>query len=293
MSARASVRTLVLATAVVWLFAANHAIAQTPPAAPDAEQRLKALEDKMDRVLKLMEARTAPLPAKGSAASAIEAARDKVKAELQAKEAEHTEFRRKSPYMNTPDAGKSLSLIVERLGKIEGRRSELRIKMLEIADQLARVERAYKNGGAENGNKAALHVIRAMGINAKGLDEHPAETIIEQLDRERKKLVTSRSEKDPGVGDVDIAIALVRKIYAGREGPDAREYINMMKEEINDLSTRIMTLENMVDAETKTAREMTNFQGNEDRLLREIGGLRNRLKVLDSLLSGDEVQKPK
>jgi hypothetical protein len=291
MSAHVSVRTFVLAAAVAWLFAASHAIAQTPPAAADAEKRLRALEDKMDRVLKLMEARTAPLPAKGTAASAVEAARDKVKAELQAKEEERREFVRNSPFPMVMDTGKNP--ILERLGKIETRRSELRIKMLEMSDQLARVERAYKNGGPEKGNKAALHVVRAMGINARGLDEHPAENIIEQLDRERKKLVTARGEKDPGVADVDGAIALVRKIYAGRDGADARDYINTMKEEINDLATRIQTLDNMIEAETKTAREMNVYQVRDDQLRREIDGLRNTLKALDSLLTADESQKPK
>jgi predicted nucleic acid-binding Zn-ribbon protein len=282
MSAHVSVRTFVLAAAVAWLFAASHAIAQTPPAAADAEKRLRALEDKMDRVLKLMEARTAPLPAKGTAASAVEAARDKVKAELQAKEEQVPKW----PF--PPANGAWNNVFAERLGKIESRRSELRIKMLEMADQLGRIEKAYK----EN-NKAALFVIKAMGIKITGLDENPANGIIRSLDRERQKLVTNRGEKHPSVADVENVIALVRKIYAGREGTDVQDYIKMMKEEVADLGTRIETLTSLIDSETKTMREMNHYQAAEDRIRREIDGLRNTLKVLDSLLIADESQKPK
>jgi hypothetical protein len=291
MSARHSVRTLILAAAVGWLFAVSSTTAQAPPAAPDAEQRLKALEDKMDRVLKLMEAKTAPQMAKGTAAEAVEAARDKVKAELRANEQKHRDFVQRSPFPTSTDGRKSP--VLERLAKIEARRSELRIKMMEMADQLARVEKAYKDGGPEKGNKAALQVIRAMGIKVHGLDDQPVENIIERLDRERKRLVTARGEKDPGVADVDAAKALVRKIYEGRDASDARDYINTMKEEISELSTRIVTLDNMIDAESKTMREMSIYQITEDRFRSEINGLRNTLKVLDSLLTSDEPQKPK
>ena len=50
-------RTVPIVAAACLLLASSHTIAQTPPAAPGAEQRLKALEDKMDRVLKILEPR--------------------------------------------------------------------------------------------------------------------------------------------------------------------------------------------------------------------------------------------
>jgi hypothetical protein len=287
MSAQHSVRTLILAAAAVWLVAANHTTAQAPPAASDAEQRLKALEDKMDRVLKLMEARPAPV----TAAAAINAARDRVKVELQAKEKEYADFRAKSPFPRGPIGG--ISPLLERLGKIEGRRSDLKIKMAEMDDQLGRVEKAYKDGGQEKGNKAALQVIRSLGIKVHGLDDQSAENIIERLDRERKRLVMARGEKDPGVTGVDAAITLVRKIYAGRDDSDARDYINTMKDEISDMATRVSSLDNMIDAETKTAREMNYFQVKDEQLRLEVDGLRNKFKILDSLQAADDVQKPK
>jgi hypothetical protein len=293
MSAHVSVRTYILAAAVAWLFAGSHAIAQAPPAAADAEKRLRALEDKMDRVLKLMEARTAPLPAKESSVAAINAARDRVKAELQAKENERQQFQRLNPVGTGNEISRSKTILAERIAKIDSRRSELRIKLLEMVDQLARIEKAYKDGGKDKGNKAALFVIRALAANPKILDEHPAEDITERLELQRKKVVAAHGERDPGVADVDSAIALVRKIYAGRDGPDARDYITLLKEEIADLSTRTATLDNMIDAETKKAREMIVFQAEDDRFRNEIDGLRNTLKVLDSLLTADESQKPK
>ena len=44
-------RLVVLSAAVGLLLAAGHTTAQVPPAEPGYDKRLKALEDKMDRVL--------------------------------------------------------------------------------------------------------------------------------------------------------------------------------------------------------------------------------------------------
>ncbi len=288
-------RTVLLTAAACLLLASSHTPAQAPPAVPEADQRLKALENKMDRVLKLLEVRSAPVPARGTAASAIEVAQNAVLAELRAKAKEREDFQKQLP------AGARTwmtehgwtSGYAEQIGKLEVRRSELRIKMGEMTYQLARVKKAYKEGGRENGNTAALHVIKAMGIQANGIEENPADIIIEQLGRERKKLVTGRGEKDQLVADVDRATALVRKIYAGKDALDAQEYMRLMQEEVSDLATRIETLTNTIDAETRKAQEANGLQARDEQLLREIDGLRNKLKVLNSLLAGDGAQKAK
>jgi hypothetical protein len=92
---------------------------------------------------------------------------------------------------------------------------------------------------------------------------------------------------------VDSAKKLIQKIFAGRKGANAQDYIKAMKEQITNLSARVDTLDKMIDAESKTAREMGLFQIEEDRLRSNIDSLRNTLKVLDSLLTGDESPKRK
>ena len=45
------------------------------------------------------------------------------------------------------------------------------------------------------------------------------------------------------------AIALIKRIYLVNDDDDARATINALKEEIADLSTLILTMDKMVDAE--------------------------------------------
>ena len=245
----------------------------------------------MDRVLKLLEAKTAPLPAKATTASAIEAARDKVKAKLQEKEDEYTEFRRGSSLL--PVAAKGMNPVIERLGKIEARRVSCGSRCRRWLTSLPGSRRRTRTAARKKATKRLCESSCSLVSMPRRVDGDSAEIIIERLDRERKKLATARGEKEPGVADVDSAIALVRKIYAGKEGPDARDYINTMKDEIGDLSTRLFALDNIIDAEAKTAREMNLFQVKDERMRHEIDGLRNKIKVLDSLLADDEAQKPK
>ena len=46
----------------------------------------------------------------------------------------------------------------------------------------------------------------------------------------------------------------------------------------------------MIEAENEVAGELHAFQGKDETLSREIGALKNTLKVLDSLLSADQAQ---
>lgn len=144
------------------------------------------------------------------------------------------------------------------------------IKTFDI--QIAEVE---KNIGAER-------------VPSAGTD------ILVQLNLQRRLLVAANGDKDPRVKDVDDAISLIQKIYPGTDPGDVvKMTIQTMKDEINDVGTRIFTLDNMIEAETKSLRELHAFQGKDETLSREIGALKNTLKVLDSLLRADQAQKPK
>jgi hypothetical protein len=275
------VRAYLSTAAAVCLIANSFASAQTPPAAAESEQRLKALEDKMDRVLKALEARPTPQPPATSTPEAMRAARDVVRAALKAKMDEYQEFVRNSPVKDT-NRGRT-RVFAERLGKYEARRSELKIKRQEMTDQLARIENALK----EQGNQAAGEMIRRLGVS-KLLDDNPAQAIVERLNRERLRLTAD--DKHANVADIDEAIKLVRKIYAGRDWNSPEGYIAMIKEEVAMVTTAIDTLSDMIAREAKTAHDTNAFEVQEERLRTEIDRLRNALKVLESLAAGDGSQ---
>jgi hypothetical protein len=91
-----TVRTSVI-VAIAYLLAVV-ARCQAQPPAQDVEKRLQALEERMDRVLKLLEARgdqATPRPTPPVNATSV----DKLRAELAGKKRDYREFRRKNPLL--------------------------------------------------------------------------------------------------------------------------------------------------------------------------------------------------
>ena len=86
-----------IAAAVCLLLASGQSPAQAPPSRSRCRATARSLEDKMDRVLKLMEAKTAAQPTTGASAAAIKVTRGKVQAELQVKEQGYKELKANSP----------------------------------------------------------------------------------------------------------------------------------------------------------------------------------------------------
>src|SRR5436309_2010413 len=91
-------RLVVLSAAVGLLLAAGHTTAQVPPAEPGYDKRLKALEDKMDRVLAALQARDAARPIAESADADIELARNQLAEMLKAKQQQYRAFQKKDPF---------------------------------------------------------------------------------------------------------------------------------------------------------------------------------------------------
>jgi hypothetical protein len=274
-------RYVVIITTAACLLAVGHAVAQSPSPAPDYDKRLRALEDKMDRVLKAIEPREPGRPAAGPAAATIEAARDQIAAALEATEQQYRDFQNKNPFNALGGVKGATKVYAERLGKIESRRSELKIKMQEMTDQYHRIEKAYKEGG----KAAAARMISAVGINgAEGLD---GEAILDRLNRQRQRTVAKVGEKHSSVKDLDDAIALVKKVYAGKDGLDVEGCLSAMKEEIIDMTTRVNTLNNLFDAEGKQARELAVYEVADEKYRSEIDRLRQALNALDAILRGE------
>ncbi|HEX4589296.1 MAG TPA: hypothetical protein VH120_05170, partial [Gemmataceae bacterium] len=117
---------IILAITMCLSVTLGRSMAQAPPAGPDTEQRLRALENKMDRVLTLLgdRAETTP-PVMPEATAAVRAARDQVRTMLAARAQEAEKLR---------EAAKPMQLIAERIGKLETLLQESTLKMRESAD---------------------------------------------------------------------------------------------------------------------------------------------------------------
>jgi hypothetical protein len=289
-----------LLAAACLLTAAGRLIAQAPPTATDTEQRLKALEDKMDRVLKLLEAKESR-PADANPRAALEAKRDKLRDErdklrdeLAAHQKEYTDFRVKSSGFFFKNAQGTNTLIAERLGKYEARRSEQTVKMRELADQLPRVERAYKEGGPQ-ANRITMQIIKGAGVKTEALAGHdPAkqDQTLAFLKTQRQTLVDAYGEGHQSVKEADAAIAQAKKTFDATkqlaEKAISMSFINTMKEEIQVLATNVETLTNLIDAETKLAKEVNAYEVTEDRLRSQVELARKRLAEVEAQIAALE-----
>jgi hypothetical protein len=282
-------RSLVIAVACVVF--ANQLSAQTPPA-QETEQRLKTLETKMDRVLNLLSNRAdaTPSAAPDAASAAIEEARIKVRAVLAA------QVREFEPMRHTPNTG---GLLAERIGKLESLRQDSRIKLQEMADQLVRIETAYKAGGPEKGNAAAMRIIRAMGLKPS-LEINNFDDALLQLTLAKRELLQTLGPNNPRVKEIEDRIAeLVRLVGRARtdektvKSDEAKSYMEDMRQQIDSATTKIETLTNIIEQEKAKAREVNAIEVKRDRLQAEIDRLRHMLAGLDGILQSEPGPRPR
>jgi capsular exopolysaccharide synthesis family protein len=186
---------------------------------------------------------------------------------------EYANFRLTAPYVGRgPGAN---SMIGERIGKLETLRQEVKIKMQEMADQLVRIETAYKTGGPEKGNADALKIIKALNVKLGGSSEQVSkwDDMLLQLELGKKELLQTLGPNNPRIKDFDDRINEIRRM-TGRGGSDAtvnnpddaKSYMAVMRQEIDVLTTKIETLTNMIESDKKEAREMNQFEVTEERL---------------------------
>ena len=80
-------------------------------------------------------------------------AKDTLLNKTESAQKEYQEFRLRNPnYLVYRGPQGQTNLLAERVGRLENRKQELNIKMKELADQYARIEKAFKDGGQEKGN---------------------------------------------------------------------------------------------------------------------------------------------
>jgi DNA repair exonuclease SbcCD ATPase subunit len=287
MTARSPV---ILSAAVCLLLASGHTIAQAPPVGPDYDKRLKALEDKMDRVLKLLEAREAPPLATDE--KAFTAARDKLRAELDAARQRYSEFRHQNPFVFFPGAGGTRKIYAERLGKIETKRAELKVKLKELEDRLSDVEKAY-DGGKNRFAALRLLVGPTVAETTTAEAERTRDNVISQLSGERRKLAANLGEKAPAVREADDAIALTRKTYAAAADAEVTVALAALRTEVKRTSDIIESLTSMFDTQAKQLHEINAFETQDERFRGDVDRLGQELEDIEKRLSGGTGRNPK
>ena len=138
------------------------------------------------------------------------------------------------------------------------------MKMQEMADQLVRVEKAYKDGGQEKGNADGYANDQGTGRQAKSTHGAPGKYDADAVDGQRLKtamLLAHLWAKSPGdQGDrrtieeferIPGRGKAHRRLPISNNPDDARSYITTMKEEIGVLDTKVETLENMIETEKR------------------------------------------
>jgi hypothetical protein len=142
MTVRIGVRRIVLFTAAACLLlASSYTTAQVPSAPSDADQRLKALETKMDRVLKLLEPQKATPPTPQMTERQMELlvrAKDDLLVKYEKAQEQYTEFRNKSPFQNS-------STVAQRLAKDEAVHLDLQQRQSEVDARSALVKNVGDN----------------------------------------------------------------------------------------------------------------------------------------------------
>jgi DNA repair exonuclease SbcCD ATPase subunit len=271
-----SLRTLAVAAAAGWLLAAGHTPAQAPPPVPDYDKRLKALEDKMDRVLKLLEAREASRLATDD--KALAATRDKLRVHLDAAQQRYTEFRRQNPFAFGINANRDV--YAERLAKIETRRNELKFKLKELEERLSDIAKAY-DGGKNHFAALRLLVGPKVAETTMAEAEKARDGVIAQLTGERRKLAAALGEKHSAVRDADDAIALARKTFAAAAEADVTAPLAALRAEARRTQETIEALDKLFDTEARQARELSAFETQDERLRGDVDRMRQALNDVE------------
>jgi hypothetical protein len=264
---------------------------RSPAPMADAQRLPDRLQEKMGRAPNESgDGRQIASSALPEATAAIEEARNKLRTLLAAKEREFAKLQ--EPTM-------SMQLMAERMAKYGREKSELSIAREQEVDQIARIEKALKESGPEEGNKRALVMLRQLGVKYRITEMPSYQEMLDSLFATRQELLKQRGESDPVIKQLDDKIALIRRFLRSDKdsGPkvcqnpdDARTYVAIMKEEIKSADAKIEALDKLMDAETQKARENPAFE-KAQRIGEEMVRLRQMLSGLDATLAGQSSPK--
>jgi RNA polymerase sigma factor (sigma-70 family) len=283
----------VMARQVATAGGAGQAPAPGPADGPEVDKRLRSLEQKMDRVTQLLEARERESPRPKVPADAdlreLREARDKLVAELETRQKEYLQFRQKLPHLLLRTNSGNSNIYVDRLLKIDQRRTDYRIKLEETKKRLEQIKKVYK----DDGRTAATFLIAATGLKIPLDNTTDLDKVLLDYKVKREIAISQYGEQHPSVQQFDKAIAIIKDIYRGKasdknkdadvkdKGVDVIElYVKAMEAEVKDLNTLLQTLDEQFDREQKQARDLNNYEI-EDDMYRD--AIKRRRDMLDDL----------
>jgi hypothetical protein len=287
--------TYALVAAALWLAFRNaQTPAQNPSTATDVERRLRALEDKLDKLTQLLAAREQPRPAEGTTARILTDAADRLRADLANKEKQLDEMRPKGVFQPA-----LVNMYTERLAKIETRRAEFRLEKAEAEEKLAQIEKAYNEGG----KSAAMEKISVLGVKSPAVDAvGKYEEEVLKLQLMKKKASATYSPNHPVMKEIDEQIELYKTLSGGNFGgiivKDApspaspvdtpTKVMKALKGRIESLDRMLRMLDDMFKLDQAAAREIAagaeKEKEKEKGLLADIDRARRALAAVEAAL---------
>jgi hypothetical protein len=249
------VHRVILVSAVVGLLLViGQSSAQAPPPVSETEQRLKAVEAKMDRVLKLLEPRTpalSPLDITEKHMELMKQAVDTLVHKFESVQKEYQDFRMRSPISRN---GVSINLITQQTSKDEAALQVLRQREAEVIARSALV----KNVGDVDKEARALLVL----LQRRGVD-------VELLRR------TAGTRRDEEISAVELV----------------RLYGASLRQEAEELQQLIQTAEERIEKDRRTLREMKAYEVAEESLRATRDNTQRLLDVIVAQLSKIDVMR--
>jgi hypothetical protein len=285
-------------------------LAQAPSGA-DAEQRLRRMEEKIDKLAavvgELRGGEKRPAPDVPTGIAVLTQARDKFQRELETARKEYEEFRARTPILLFRTAGGS-NIYVDRLARIEAKRSELMVKQTELQENLPLVRRVYE----KEGKAVALQTLAAMGVKMDLLAFPTLDKLLIELTLAHQMNVQMLGAKHPEVLKLAEQLELVKKLYGkgvgqsegtapkpvNEEKPGAarpaeldtvQTLLAAMTAEIERIKLLLAAYDNLFNKEQKDAREFVQMELQDQRLRQKVEAAAKAWEAVDRAVK--EVEK--
>jgi hypothetical protein len=179
MSARTSFCALALAAAGAWLMLPPRPTTAQAPAGESTDQRLRRLEEKIDKltaaIAESREAAAKPAPVTEREVQLIMSAQKTLRDEVEVCTEKYLAFCGKAPVLLYRTAAGGRNMYLDRLAKVDARRGELQLKMIELQEELGQVnavlqkEAASPPGSQGQAARALMLLLKRKGVDLGGV----------------------------------------------------------------------------------------------------------------------------
>jgi capsular exopolysaccharide synthesis family protein len=211
----------------------------------------------------------------------------RLKGDLAKSQKDYDDFRKKSPLVFKGKDG--MNVYQERVASLEAKKSALMLHQAELRDRLAVIEKATREG---HGRKAALALMGAGGRDKPVAPDAGADEKLLPLLLEEQQLLQTYAEDYPGLIAVRKRIALIRQALrpvapdagsaeakaaaadeAAMADPVAR-YLESLHQELKETDVTRASVEELLVGVKKEARDLSDYEADDDRLRGEIASLK-------------------